>query len=211
MNMGIVVEVAGRKMQEDFEPVLERQIHYFVNGASGIQHVGQRDITWIRFSKAAVDKGFKLESIGDILYARFHADFGAIVDKVQVTIYTDPTNFEEWLVKAREAYQARNVRLADMVDASVDEFYSCTLCQSFAPNHVCVDLARAAGALRRLQLARLQGVQPDQPHRSEPADTEGHLPGPETTAFGRGPTSSPTRTPTRRWSGCPCTPSCRTR
>ena len=25
-----------------------------------------------------------------------------------------------------------------MVDASVDEFYSCTLCQSFAPNHVCV-------------------------------------------------------------------------
>ena len=29
MDMGIVVEVAGRKMQEDFEPVLERQIHYF--------------------------------------------------------------------------------------------------------------------------------------------------------------------------------------
>jgi acetyl-CoA synthase len=138
MNLGIVVEVAGRKMQEDFEPVLERQLHYFVNGASGIQHVGQRDITWIRFSNATVEKGFKLESIGDILYARFHADFGAIVDKVQVTIYTDPDAFQEWLGKAREAYQARNVRLADMVDASVEEFYSCTLCQSFAPNHVCV-------------------------------------------------------------------------
>ena len=95
MNMGIVVEVAGRKMQEDFEPVLERQIHYFVNGASGIQHVGQRDITWIRFSKAAVDKGFELKNIGDILYARFHAEFGAIVDKVQVTLYTDPEEFEE--------------------------------------------------------------------------------------------------------------------
>ena len=34
MDLGIVVEVAGRKMQKDFEPVLERQIHYFVNGAS---------------------------------------------------------------------------------------------------------------------------------------------------------------------------------
>jgi len=138
MNLGIVVTVAGRKMQEDFEPVLERQTHYFVNGASGIQHVGQRDITWIRFSKAAVDKGFNIKSIGDILYARLHADFGAIVDKVQVTLYTDPALFEKWLHKAREAYVARNVRLADMVDESVEEFYSCTLCQSFAPNHVCV-------------------------------------------------------------------------
>jgi acetyl-CoA synthase len=138
MNMGIVVKVAGRKMQEDFEPVLERQIHYFVNGASGIQHVGQRDITWIRFSKGSVDKGFGLKNIGDILYARLHAEFGAIVDKVQVTIVTDPEQFEQWLAKAREAYQNRNVRLAGMVDASVEEFYSCTLCQSFAPNHVCV-------------------------------------------------------------------------
>ncbi len=138
MNLGIVVEVAGRKMQEDFEPVLERQIHYFVNGASGVQHIGQRDITWIRFSKAAVEKGLELKHLGDILYARFHADFGAIVDKVQVTLYTEQEAFEQWLATAREAYQARNVRLADMVDTSVDEFFSCTLCQSFAPNHVCV-------------------------------------------------------------------------
>ncbi len=137
MNLGILVKVAGRKMQEDFEPVLERQTHYFVNGASGIQHVGQRDITWIRFSKAAVDKGFRINHIGDILYARLHADFGAIVDKVQVTLITDQQLFEEWLAKARQAYQARNVRLADMVDEAVEEFYSCTLCQSFAPNHVC--------------------------------------------------------------------------
>jgi acetyl-CoA synthase len=138
MDMGIVVEVAGRKMQEDFEPVLERQIHYFINGASGIQHIGQRDIAWIRLSKAAVDKGFRLEHFGKILHARFHADFGAIVDKVQVTIYTDKAKMEEWLTKAREAYQKRNVRLADMTDESVEEFFSCTLCQSFAPNHLCV-------------------------------------------------------------------------
>ena len=138
MDMGIVVEVAGRKMQQDFEPVLERQIHYFINGASGIQHIGQRDIAWIRMSKVAAEKGFKLEHFGQILYARFHAAFGAIVDKVQVTIYTDKAKMEEWLAKAREAYNYRNQRLADMTDESVEEFYSCTLCQSFAPNHVCV-------------------------------------------------------------------------
>lgn len=138
MDMGIVVQVAGRQMQEDFEPVLERQIHYFINGASGIQHIGQRDIAWIRISNNAADKGFNLEHFGKILHARYHADFGAIVDKVQVTIYTDPDKHQEWLNKARIAYDYRNKRLADLTDDKVEEFYSCTLCQSFAPNHVCV-------------------------------------------------------------------------
>src|SRR5512138_750760 len=138
MDMGIVIKVAGRQMQQDFEPVLERQIHYFVNGASGIQHVGQRDIAWIRISNAAADKGFSLESFGKILHARFHEDFGAIVDKVQVTIVTEPAQHAEWLEKARAAYDFRNKRLADLTDNKVEEFYSCTLCQSFAPNHVCV-------------------------------------------------------------------------
>ncbi|MBI5823582.1 MAG: CO dehydrogenase/CO-methylating acetyl-CoA synthase complex subunit beta [Chloroflexi bacterium] len=138
MDMGIIIKVAGRQMQQDFEPVLERQVHYFVNGASGIQHVGQRDIAWIRISNAAADKGFSLESFGKILHARFHEDFGAIVDKVQVTIVTEPALHAEWLEKARVSYDFRNKRLADLTDDKVDEFYSCTLCQSFAPNHVCV-------------------------------------------------------------------------
>jgi acetyl-CoA synthase len=138
MDVGIVVEVAGRQMQEDFEPVLERQIHYFINGASGVQHIGQRDIAWIRVSNTATEKGFNLEHFGKILHARLHADFGAIVDKVQVTIYTDPKPYKEWLEKARKAYDFRNKRLEDLTDNAVDEFYSCTLCQSFAPDHVCV-------------------------------------------------------------------------
>lgn len=138
MDMGIVIKVAGRQMQQDFEPVLERQIHYFVNGASGIQHVGQRDIAWIRISNAAADKGFSLESFGKILHARFHEDFGAIVDKVQVMVITEPALHAEWLEKARVSYDFRNKRLADLTDNKVEEFYSCTLCQSFAPNHVCV-------------------------------------------------------------------------
>jgi acetyl-CoA synthase len=138
MDLGIVVEVAGRKMQEDFEPVLERQIHYFVNAASGIQHIGQRDIAWIRISKAAAEKGFDLQHFGDILYARFHADFGAIVDKAQVKIITEPKPHAEWLEQARAAYDYRNQRLANLTDEAVDTFYDCTLCQSFAPTHVCI-------------------------------------------------------------------------
>jgi len=138
MDIGFVVEVAGRKMQEDFEPVLERQFHYFVNSASGIQHMGQRDITWIRVSKAAAEKGFALRHFGEILYARLQADFGAIIDKVQVKIITDPELHAEWMEKARAAYDYRNQRLANLTDEAVDTFYDCTLCQSFAPTHVCI-------------------------------------------------------------------------
>ena len=138
MDLGILIEVAGRKMQEDFEPVLERQVHYFINGASGIQHIGQRDIAWIRVSKSAAEKGFTLRHFGDILYARFHANFGAIVDKVQVKLITDPELHAHWLAEARKAYDRRNQRLADLTDEAVDTFYDCTLCQSFAPTHVCI-------------------------------------------------------------------------
>lgn len=138
LDMGIVVQVAGRGMQKDFEPVLERQIHYFVNGASGIQHIGQRDIAWIRIADAAADKGFNLEHFGKIIHARLHDDFGAIVDKVQVTIFTEPDLLQNWLDTAREAYSYRNKRLGELTDDAVDEFYSCTLCQSFAPDHVCI-------------------------------------------------------------------------
>ncbi|MGD8997992.1 MAG: CO dehydrogenase/CO-methylating acetyl-CoA synthase complex subunit beta, partial [Anaerolineae bacterium] len=138
MDLGVVVEVAGREMEEDFEPVLERQIHDFTNAGSGIQHIGQRDIVWIRISKKAAEKGFDLEHFGKIYHARFHSDFGNIVDKVQVTVITDPDLHAEWLEKARKAYEFRNKRLADMTDESVEAFYDCTLCQSFAPTHVCV-------------------------------------------------------------------------
>jgi len=136
--MGIVVEVAGRKMQKDFEPVLERQIHHFINGCEGVQHVGQRDIAWIRMSKGAVAKGFRLRHLGDVLHARMHQDFSAIMDKLQVTIYTEPEKVKELLDKARAVYRERNERAAGLTDESVDLYYSCTLCQAFAPTHVCV-------------------------------------------------------------------------
>jgi len=138
LPFALVVEVAGRKMQKDFEPILERQIHRFMNYAMGIMHVGQRDMNWIRISKDAFQKGFRLNHIGLILHAMLHQEYDAIVDKVQVKIYTDKAMVEKILRDARKAYDERDERLAGMTDESVDTFYSCLLCQSFAPNHVCI-------------------------------------------------------------------------
>jgi len=137
LPMAIAVEVAGREMQDDFEPILERQIHHLVNYAQGLMHIGQRDIAWIRVSKQAVDKGFKLHHIGDILHAKLHQDFGRIFDKIQVKIYTEEDKVKEVEEKARAVYRIRDARIEGMTDEGVETYYSCTLCQSFAPSHVC--------------------------------------------------------------------------
>jgi len=145
LPLGIVVDVYGRKMQEDFEPVLERRIHYFINYAQGVWHMGQRDINWLRISKAAFKQGFRLRHFGDILYAKMKSEFASILDRVQVTIYTDETKVLEMREEARRIYAHRDERLKALSDDTVDTFYSCTLCQSFAPTHVCVVLPERVG------------------------------------------------------------------
>jgi len=136
--LGIVVEVAGRKMQTDFEPVLERQIHTFMNEAQGLWHMGQRDISWVRISKDTAKAGFKLEHIAKLLHAMYHEQYSNILDKIQVKIFTDEKQVLKLSEMARKIWAVRDERLAGMTDEDVDTFYSCTLCQSFAPNHVCV-------------------------------------------------------------------------
>jgi len=138
LPLGIVIEVAGRKMQPDFEPVLERQVHTFMNEAQGLWHMGQRDISWIRISKNAFKAGFRLEHIGKLLHGLYHDQYSNILDKVQVKILTDERKVEELRETARKVFAERDKRIAGMTDEDIDTFYSCTLCQSFAPNHVCV-------------------------------------------------------------------------
>jgi acetyl-CoA synthase len=138
LPLAIWIEVAGRKMQPDFEPILERQVHHLINGAEGIWHMGQRDIIWVRISKDAFAKGFRIRHLGEIVRAKYLSEYPAIVDKVQVTLYTDAAKVEELVTEARRVYRERNLRLESMTDENADIFYSCLLCQSFAPNHVCV-------------------------------------------------------------------------
>ncbi len=138
LPLAIFVEIAGRKLQEDFLPILERQIHHLVNYAQGAMHIGQRDIAWIRIAKQAVEKGFTLKDMGTIIHAMYHKDFGSILDKVQITIYTEEDKVQEITKKAREVFKTRDERVAGMTDEDEEIYYSCTLCQSFAPSHVCV-------------------------------------------------------------------------
>jgi acetyl-CoA synthase len=138
MPLGIVIDVAGRKMQKDFESVIERKIHTVINEASGLWHMGQRNMNWIRVNKNAKKDGITLEHLGVIFTTMMKHMFKSIVDKVQVTMYVEEKDLEEQLELASKIYKERDQRLGSLVDESVEEFYSCLLCQSFAPTHACV-------------------------------------------------------------------------
>ena len=133
------VKVAGKKMQADFESVIERKIHAWFNYMEGVMHTGQRNQIRIRVSNAAYDAGLRLKHFGEVLYHMIMDEFDAVVDKCEVTLMTDKAATQKFLDEvAMPRYNARDDRLASMTDEAVDQFYTCILCQSFAPAHCCV-------------------------------------------------------------------------
>ena len=133
------VEVAGKKMQVDFESVIERKFHAWFNYMEGVMHTGQRNQVRVRVSNGAYEAGLKLKDFAEVLYVMIMNEFDAVVDKCQVTIITDAAEAEKFRDEvAMPRYNQRDDRLASMTDESVDRYYTCILCQSFAPAHCCV-------------------------------------------------------------------------
>ena len=133
------VEVAGKKMQVDFESVIERKFHAWFNYMEGVMHTGQRNQVRVRVSNAAYDAGLRLKDFAEVLYVMVKNEFDAVVDKCQVTIITDAAEAAKFRDEvAMPRYAQRDDRLASMTDESVDRYYTCILCQSFAPAHCCV-------------------------------------------------------------------------
>jgi len=134
-----IVKVYGEKMQPDFESVIERKIHTWTNYIEGVMHTGQRNLFRIRISKEAVEKGFRLKHLGEVIYHMIMDEFGNVVDKCQITMVTDRDKVQELLDNvAMPRYKARDERISKLTDESVDTFYTCILCQSFAPSHCCI-------------------------------------------------------------------------
>ena len=136
--LALIVEVYGPTMQEDLESVLERRFHSSINFAEGVWHTGQRDNNWVRVSKTSAAAGFRLKDIGTILIHKIKEEFGKVVTRVQATVITDPEEIERRRPEAQKAYDARDERMRGLVDDKVDVFYTCSMCQSFAPEHICI-------------------------------------------------------------------------
>ncbi len=136
--IGIVVEIAGAKVEPDLEGVVERRIHEYSNYIEGFMHLNQRYDIWIRLSKKAFRKGLtSLRIVGEVMHELFKNEL-PIIEKVQITFITDPGEIAPLYAEALRTYEARDARARGLSDEDVDTFYGCALCQSFAPTHVCV-------------------------------------------------------------------------
>lgn len=136
--LGLLIDVAGARLEKDMEPVFERRMHLYANYIEGLYHMNQRNDIWIRLSKDSFNKGLNsLEAIGQILMFLYTSDLD-VIENISITFVTDEKKVEELLPKALEVYEARDERARGLKEDDVEEFYSCALCQSFAPTHICI-------------------------------------------------------------------------
>ena len=173
ISLSYTVEVAGKAMQPDFESVMERKFHAYLNCIEGVMHTGQRDMIRIRISKADFEAGFKFRHIGEVLYAKIKSEFDAVVDKCQVKIVVDAEKNKELRVHANEVFAKRDDRLKSMTDESVPVYYTCIMCQAFSPSHVCIvtpERLGLCGAVSWLDAKATNELDPTGPCQIVPKD-----------------------------------------
>jgi len=135
---GLLIEVAGEEIEKDLEGVIERRLHEYVNFIEGFMHLNQRYDIQMRLSKKSYQKGFNSFNLfGEVLKRLYKSEL-TFIDKIQFTFMTDADTVKEWYGKALEIYEARDAKARGMSDDDVEVFYGCSLCQSFAPTHLCV-------------------------------------------------------------------------
>lgn len=165
LPFGILIEVSGKEIEEDLEPVIERRNHDFLNYVKGFMHLNQRYHIWCRISKELVKSGASFTDVGKALIELFKMEM-PFIEKMQITFITDEKEVEKFYRKALDVYKARDERIRGMKDEEADEFYGCILCQSFAPNHVCMvspQRPSLCGALSWLDCRAAAKVEPDGP------------------------------------------------
>ncbi|UCH38397.1 MAG: CO dehydrogenase/CO-methylating acetyl-CoA synthase complex subunit beta [Candidatus Bathyarchaeota archaeon] len=135
---GILIEVAGKEIEEDLEGVVERRIHEYINFIEGFMHLNQRYDIHLRLNKKSFEKGLtSFTQVGQILQRLYKSEM-PLIEKIQINFITDPEKIKDAFAEAVKTYEARDAKARGMQDEEADAFYGCTLCQSFAPSHCCV-------------------------------------------------------------------------
>ncbi len=135
---GMIIEVGGVEVEKDLEGVIERRLHEYVNFIEGFMHLNQRYDIQMRISKKSYQKGFNSFKIFAKVLFRLYKSEMTFIEKMQITFITDPEKVKEMYQETLDIYEARDAKARGMSDDDVDVFYGCSLCQSFAPTHLCV-------------------------------------------------------------------------
>jgi acetyl-CoA decarbonylase/synthase complex subunit beta len=139
---GLYIKVAGKDLEKDIEGVIERRIHEYINFIEGFMHLNQRYDIQLRLTKKSFQRGFNsFTYMAKVLERLFKSEL-PIVEKIEFVFMTDGEKVKEMFQEAMRIYQERDARGRNLTDEEVETFYGCTLCQSFAPTHICVITAQ---------------------------------------------------------------------
>ena len=167
----MIYKVYGKQIDKDLEAVIERRNHEYQGYIQGYMHLNQRAEIWVRISKEAVKRGLKsLKQIGRATIMLFKAEL-PFIEKMEATYITDEEEVVKRLAEATRIYEARDVKSRGLHDEDVEEFYQCTLCQSFAPTNVCIvspDRTALCGAMNWFDSRAAARIDPEGPNAPIP-------------------------------------------
>ena len=139
---GLYFKVYGKDLTMDHSEYLFRSIIVSLPASEGCWAQGPPFNPWMRLSIQAVQKQHSFVKVAQIARAHILTTI-PMAEKVEgIVIIGVPEVGGQELVKAfsddlKERQDIIDARLAEIGDEDVDTFYGCTLCQTFAPNHVC--------------------------------------------------------------------------
>ncbi|NVM01274.1 MAG: acetyl-CoA decarbonylase/synthase complex subunit beta, partial [Candidatus Helarchaeota archaeon] len=94
---------------------------------------------WIRFSTTMYERGFNSFNVwGEMLIASYQREYEKIIEKIQISFFTEQNKVNEWHGKATSIYRSRDDQVKSLSDEEVDIFYGCALCNNIVLTHFCV-------------------------------------------------------------------------
>ncbi|MFH0897205.1 MAG: acetyl-CoA decarbonylase/synthase complex subunit beta, partial [Candidatus Bathyarchaeota archaeon] len=122
---GILVEVAGKGVDEELEGVIERRIHEYVNFIEGFMHLNQRYDIQLRIAKKTFQKGLNsFTYVGKVMQRLYKSEM-PFIEKIQITFITDPEKVASAFQEALKSYEVRDTKARGMKDEEADAFYGC--------------------------------------------------------------------------------------
>lgn len=132
----------GAGLTDEHTEFLERSAQNAYDHIENVMLINSRATTWSRIGIEVADR-FSLGKLAQVIRASIRTAV-PMVEAVEVRIIVGTPEvggvavIKEMLPDIKALWSSIDARQDDLDEDDVDMFYGCTICQSFAPAHVCV-------------------------------------------------------------------------
>lgn len=141
--IGMQFKLWGSEIEPDYDEFFTRALADSLENMEGLMCVNTKSTWWMRIAKRVAD-GFTLRKMCQATIALTKSAY-PIVERMEARLVIGapevggPELIQQILEdEIKEKWERSDSRRLGLEDDDVDSFYSCTLCQGFAPNHVCI-------------------------------------------------------------------------